>query len=35
LRIGYADGVSLRNVNVVPEVGPSLLVEDTVKNLVQ
>jgi polygalacturonase len=33
LRIGYADGVSLKNVSIAPNVGPALLVEDTVKNL--
>jgi polygalacturonase len=33
LRIAYADGVTLRNVKIVPETGPALLVEDTVKNL--
>jgi polygalacturonase len=33
LRIGYADGVSLKNVRIEPKVGPELLVEDTVKNL--
>jgi polygalacturonase len=33
LRIGYADGVSLRNVSIAPNVGPPLLVEDTVTNL--
>ncbi len=35
LRIGYVDGISLRNVTVVPEAGPALLVEDTVTNLVR
>jgi hypothetical protein len=33
LRIGYADGVSLRNVKIAPNAGPPLLVEDTVTNL--
>jgi polygalacturonase len=33
LRIAYADGVTLRNVKIVPEVGPALLIEDTVRNL--
>jgi hypothetical protein len=33
LRIGYADGVSLKNVKIDPNVGPALLVEDTVTNL--
>jgi polygalacturonase len=33
LRVGYADGVSLTNVQISPDVGPALVVEDTVKNL--
>ncbi len=33
LRIGYADGVSLKNVSVSPDAGPAFLVEDTVRNL--
>ncbi len=33
LRIGYADGVSLKNVSIKPDSGPALLVEDTVANL--
>jgi polygalacturonase len=33
LRIGYADGISLKNVRIEPNAGQSLLVEDTVKNL--
>jgi hypothetical protein len=33
LRIGYADGVSLKNVTITPDAGPALLVEDTAKNL--
>jgi polygalacturonase len=33
LRIAYADGVSLRNVNVAPAAGTAIIVEDTVTNL--
>jgi hypothetical protein len=33
LRIGYSDGISLKNVSIAPDAGPALLVEDTVKNL--
>jgi polygalacturonase len=33
LRIGYADGISLKNVRINPTVGPELLVEDTVRNM--
>ena len=35
LRIAYADGVTLHNVRIAPEVGSPILVEDTVRNLVQ
>lgn len=33
LRVGYADGVALRNVKIAPDSGPALIVEDTVSNL--
>jgi polygalacturonase len=33
LRIAYVDGITLRNVNVTPNWGPSLAIEDTVKNV--
>jgi polygalacturonase len=33
LRIGYADGIALKNVKIAPNVGPALVVEDTVTNL--
>lgn len=33
LRIAYTEGISLRNVKIEAEAGPSLAVEDTVKDL--
>jgi polygalacturonase len=33
LRIGYTDGILLKNVTIAPNVGPALMVEDTVTNL--
>jgi polygalacturonase len=33
LRIGYANGISLKNVKIAPNIGPALVVEDTVTNM--